>query len=214
MKSILISIKPKYVAKILNGEKTIEIRKTMPKCDLSIDVYIYATKRQNLVLGDNFYGDWVTEYTITRGWSKENVERIWGNLSGKVVAKFTLNKVEEIKQWYQPAESSCYNDYDDWEYETENLGEIELKQKSCLTSTELYEYLGNDLSEYTKVGYAWHISNLEIFDEPKELSEFRHWVSYKNCKKCSYKKYYGRNPCLEIETMTKAPQSWCYVEVL
>ena len=42
-KAILISIKPKYVAKILNGEKTIEIRKTMPK-DLPIDVYIYCPK--------------------------------------------------------------------------------------------------------------------------------------------------------------------------
>lgn len=31
MKAILISIKPKYVADILNGKKTIEIRKTMPK---------------------------------------------------------------------------------------------------------------------------------------------------------------------------------------
>ena len=39
----MISIKPKWVAKILNGEKTIEIRKTMPKCDLPIDVYIYCT---------------------------------------------------------------------------------------------------------------------------------------------------------------------------
>ena len=46
MKSILISIKPKWVAKILNGEKTIEIRKTMPKCDLPIDVYIYCTKEK------------------------------------------------------------------------------------------------------------------------------------------------------------------------
>ena len=44
MKSILISIKPKYVADILNGKKTLEIRKSMPKCELPIDVYIYCTK--------------------------------------------------------------------------------------------------------------------------------------------------------------------------
>ena len=37
MKAIMISIKPKWVAKILNGEKTIEIRKAMPKCELPID---------------------------------------------------------------------------------------------------------------------------------------------------------------------------------
>ena len=44
MKEILISIKPKWVEKILNGEKTIEIRKTMPKCELPCKVYIYCTK--------------------------------------------------------------------------------------------------------------------------------------------------------------------------
>ena len=57
MKSILISIKPKWVAKILNGEKTIEIRKTMPKCDLPIDVYIYCTK-------DNKHGLYWTEWDL------------------------------------------------------------------------------------------------------------------------------------------------------
>ena len=34
MKSILISIRPEYAGKILNGEKTIEIRKTIPKYEL------------------------------------------------------------------------------------------------------------------------------------------------------------------------------------
>ena len=43
MKSILLSIKPKWVAKILNGEKTIEVRKKFPK-DYKGWVYIYCTK--------------------------------------------------------------------------------------------------------------------------------------------------------------------------
>ena len=48
MKKILISIKPKWVAKILNGEKTIEIRKTLSNCELPVEVYIYCTKEDNL----------------------------------------------------------------------------------------------------------------------------------------------------------------------
>ena len=40
MKKILISIKPKYVAEILNHRKTLEIRKTAPKCELPCEVYI------------------------------------------------------------------------------------------------------------------------------------------------------------------------------
>lgn len=71
MKAILMSIRPQWVAKILNGEKTIEIRKTYPKCDLPIDVYIYCTK-------DKKYAN-----LINRG----------GFLTGMVVAKFTLNTI-------------------------------------------------------------------------------------------------------------------------
>ena len=48
MKAIMISIKPEWVCKILNGEKTIEIRKTMPKCKLPCKVYIYCTKGKKL----------------------------------------------------------------------------------------------------------------------------------------------------------------------
>lgn len=47
MKSILISIQPQWVEKILNGEKTIEIRKTKPNIKhikLPCKVYIYCSK--------------------------------------------------------------------------------------------------------------------------------------------------------------------------
>lgn len=83
MRSILISIKPKWVAKILKGEKTIEIRTTAPKCALPIDVYIYCTK------------------TI-----KPSSDYEWGEFTfddlpklGKVVAKFTLRKVEKLERY-------------------------------------------------------------------------------------------------------------------
>lgn len=39
MKSILISIKPEEVKKILNGEMVIETRNTAPKCELPCKVY-------------------------------------------------------------------------------------------------------------------------------------------------------------------------------
>lgn len=73
MKSILMSIKPKWVAKILNGEKTIEIRKKFPK-DYVGWVYIYCTK-------DKKYKN-----LINRG----------GFLTGMVVARFWCDKIEEI----------------------------------------------------------------------------------------------------------------------
>ena len=42
-KAILISIQPQWVAKEINGEKTIEVRKKLPK-DYIGWVYIYCTK--------------------------------------------------------------------------------------------------------------------------------------------------------------------------
>ena len=62
---------------------------------------------------------------------------------------------------------------------------------TCLTDKEIMDYLGNG-----KRGYGWHISDLKIYDMPKELGEFTH---------CG--ENYHFNPAV-----TKPPQSWCYVE--
>ena len=64
-------------------------------------------------------------------------------------------------------------------------------EKAKLSPQELLDYigLGND-------GYAIHISNLQVFDEPKELSEYKIF----DFKQCIYK------------DMGKAPQNMCRVE--
>jgi len=201
MKAILMSIKPKYVVKILNGEKTIEIRKTMPKCKFPIDVYIYCTKDKKLLFDreqgiyfvgihnaslDKHSND--TDIFMNTVYEKESCD----NLTGKVVAKFTLNKVEEIKQYI-----GVFWTWGGHPYYTDNVSEEKLLNRSCLSATELENYLQG------KNGYAWHIDNLVIFDKPKELSEFRtrHWNS---------KNPFERDNVYEL---TRAPQSWCYVEV-
>ena len=40
-KAVLISIRPKWCEKIINGQKTIEVRKTRPKMDTPFKCYIY-----------------------------------------------------------------------------------------------------------------------------------------------------------------------------
>lgn len=154
MKAILISIKPKWVADILNGKKTIEIRKTMPKCDLPIDVYIYCTKDKKYV------------NLVNRG----------GFLTGMVVAKFTLNKIRTSDM------TNCL-------------------QGSCLSYDKVNEYTKG------KKFYGWAIDNLIIFDRPKELSEFktRHYPQFAGMVR--NKTHY------ELKPLTKAPQSFCYIEV-
>lgn len=185
----MISIKPKWVAKILNGEKTIEIRKTMPKCDLPIDVYIYATKDKEL-LHKNRNGWFANEMNVVF----VNGNPIYENYNGKIVAKFTLNKVETITPQIFTA-----------------IKEHEILKQSRLKENELFDYVCSHDGTEDKPFYAWHISNLEIFDKPKELSEFHKIIIIKKCDTRYCDDLYSCSTCNRSK-LTKAPQSWCYVE--
>lgn len=191
-KAILISIKPNWVALELNEIKKVEVRssatkewkdylngkiKEMPK---PIDVYIYCTKD----IKQSLYWNGLRWVAIPQMNEIESIR------SGKVVAKFTLNKVEEIKPIHDKYISD--NTY----YATQSLNQDNLQKLSCLSYEELKNYLKD------KKGYAWNISNLEIFDRPRELSEFKQKWYCKNLKE------YLLHP------IGKAPQSWCYVENL
>ena len=90
---------------------------------------------------------------------------------------------------------------------------------SCLSVAEIRAYLGG------KVGYGWHISDLVIYDEPKELSAFSGVCKFKNedgtCRyrevACSFHNadYNPDNTINLVECMRRVerpPQSWCYVE--
>ena len=44
MKSVLISIQPKWCELIASGEKTLEVRKTKPKLEVPFKCYMYCTK--------------------------------------------------------------------------------------------------------------------------------------------------------------------------
>ena len=195
MKAILISIQPKWAAKILNGEKTIEIRKTMPKCDLPIDVYIYCTKDSKHKL----------EYCdINEGcWSANDGGDYY---NGKVVAKFTLNKVEEIKVGVFTKMNNLGFPTKWITKDTNSLTNSQLLDLSCLTNEQLNNYLDTIWFSGKQhiCGYAWHIDNLVVFDKPMELNQFEHEVKIRDNV---------RGYIYDIKPLTKAPQSWCYVEV-
>lgn len=59
MKSVLISIQPKWVEKIANGEKTIEVRKTRPKIETPFKCYIYMSQVDLKDLGS--YSEWINK---------------------------------------------------------------------------------------------------------------------------------------------------------
>lgn len=198
MKKILISIKPKWVAKILNGEKTIEVRKTAPKCELPCEVYIYCTKENSKYFIDN---------------------KIYNAMmNGKVVAKFTLNKVHEINKDLVGDEE--YEGYKERCYESREIKEDELLKLSCLDYLDLRFYLDpHDYPKRGKVGYAWHIDHLVPFDRPKELKEFHYPCKHKelSCEECVKLRVEGKlkdKPYCHYGTnIEHAPQSYMFCEV-
>ena len=142
MKAIMISIKPQCVSKILNKEKLVEIRKTMPKCELPCKVYIYCSKGKYEIF-NTLHG--IEHKGIHTGYL----------LNSKVVAEFILNKVDTLER-----------DLNDWlpknRYDVSN----ELLKDINLNQNELWNY------GQGKILYAWHIDDLKVYDKPKELSEF------------------------------------------
>ena len=192
-KAILISIQPRYVADIISGKKTLEIRKTIPKCDLPIDVYIYCSK-----------GPGYCHHAFEDFKPKDKQAVIPLQLcNGYVVAKFTLNNVEEIMI---DVNESIY-------YGTHSLGEPILLKESCLSYKELDGYLDTIWwnGEHHIVGYAWHIDNLVIFDRPLLLNEHFYNVPSKADVKWFKDNYIGKG--VLVQSLLKAPQSWRYVEV-
>jgi len=89
---------------------------------------------------------------------------------------------------------------------------------SCLTKGEIKNY---ELSPGHFGVFGWHISDLVIYDEPKELSEFGKECNL-DCPSvhCPYWEYQMVNAdewdydcsCNNIKPLTRPPQSWCYVE--
>lgn len=197
MKAILMSIKPKWVAEILNGNKTIEIRKRFPK-DYVGWVYIYCTKEDDLGCIKKISKD---KYVCGKDFDIKDFNYLASgyNGKGKVVARFWCDKIDtcEIQMKLYDTNSLYVNGKYGGELH-DNI-KCEIRDKACLTSLELLNYACDDLDYKTL--YAVHITKLEIFDKPKEISEF---------KKFYRSKGYPQNQSWYI---TKAPQSWCYIDL-
>jgi len=201
-KAILISIQPQYVAKILNGEKTIEIRKKFPKNYVGW-VYIYCTKKDSLCCIRQIGSD---RYICGKDFNKKDFPRLSSGYEGKgkVVARFWCDKVSAIEcVCCLTIPTIAYTTFLDRRY-----GYCSLLKASCLNDNEIMRYLGNKEGQS---GYAIHISKLEVFDTPRILTMFRKPEFNKNI----YDDNGNRLSLFERlrkYSITKAPQSWCYIE--
>lgn len=203
-KAVMLSIRPKWCEKIARGEKTIEVRKTKPKLEIPFKCYIYCTNiRPFLVWGDVFRGDWFTEFTRISGYSRAEADKIWDVFNGHIVGEFTCDRIYKIDKdstdfLFKAGGLSVYK----------QAAEEKCGLRVAMTDDDLHGYLGH------YQGYGWHISNLKIYDTPKDLTEFHTWKKCKSCSKSGYEStacIYDEN-CMVPAAITKAPQSWCYVE--
>ena len=112
-----------------------------------------------------------------------------GKWNGRVIGEFICNNASEL----------------DYVYYWNNGYEF----ATCLTYRQVADYgKGKPL-------YGWHISDLKIYDRPRNLSEFSRPCSYSglcfSCKRTSFKKD-GNLLC--NTKITRPPQSWMRVEDL
>lgn len=161
-KAVMLSVRPKWCEKIINGDKTIEVRKTRPKLETPFKAYIYCSQGND---ARRLRGSW-----------------------GKVIGEFTCDRIYELAPI--------------------NHAPDDVEKQACLTREEIVNYLKG-------TGYGWHIVDLRIYDQPRELTEFRracpnswycescvmHWENNGTCG----------NERLQIK---RPPQSWCYVEAM
>ena len=243
MTDILMSIRPEWVEKICEKiaeedgkpvyKKRIEVRKTKPSKELPVRVFIYCTKHKERLIEVVKKGDdigWGCTYKEDKPLfikAFADSAMLGSSGIGKVIGEFICDKVLEWNYLPDHIEENGYEYY------------IECKDghATCLTYDEIENY-GKG-----KTLYGWHITDLKIYDKPKELSEFypptlcsiydkiptkqqldidlmielpspQYHKSF-FCKKCKH--YNGDfETCVRgysIKPIARPPQSWCYVEV-
>lgn len=177
--AVMISIRPKWCVPVAQLLKLIEVRKSRPRIEAPFKCYIYCTKAKDV----SFWTG--PRYSYADDHSHNTFDRC-GN--GKVIGEFICNKIDRYTD--DVVNASSTEDYSGW-------NDFEL-EKACIHPDDLEKYAdGNDL-------YGWHISDLVIYDKPKELSEFKNRQLV----------WRGNNHIHTFETMKRPPQSWCYVEEL
>lgn len=212
MKAVLISIQPKWCELIASGKKTIEVRKTVPKLKPPFKAYIYCTQGEALALPCHNN----PHYTIHRANNgtlsgrqmtveeRERSDQQFAN--GKVIGEFVCDGVDDMPYVTSAVEGTIIPRY---------VGNNE--SCTCLSEIDIFKYGRGNLL------YAWHISELKLYDEPLEVAEL--YVNGKASKveRETIERYSGLISLkADIESyervfkgkrhITKPPQSWCYVE--
>lgn len=230
MKAVMKSVSPRICEKVASGDCAILVSKTAPKCEVPFKGYIYCTNGEMLL-------DVRREIYLPSKVRIKPFRLFFGKVNGalypsipivnrKVIGEFVCDNIEK--------------------FSVGSLRSDDIENLACLSYSEMidYFYKPEELDgKTTKQGYAWHISDLKIYDKPKELSEFANALSNRDirCKHiekrqtvngrqymkctlqnciCEFRRLGWQTDCIgyemlnEKKPLTRPPQSWQYVEEL
>lgn len=187
-KAVLISIRPKWVEKIANGEKAIEVRKTRPKLETPFKAYIYCTMP-----------DAKDPHNILELHGADGKIR---KANGKVIGEFTCDRIDRLAPADEP-----YGIYD--------IGDDYVLQ-TCLENGALWDY-GHGTPLYGWHISDLHIYDApkklgEFWRDCLEYSELS-----TNCWSCENVCGDGDETDCNTDGrlyLHRPPQSWCYVEAM
>lgn len=182
-KAVMISIRPEWCEKIANGEKTIEVRKTRPK-KLKNPFRCYIYCTRDKHLA------FMQNQTGTNLIACMDVDAaipVGGAIgNGKVIGEFTCDGF--------------------WIGSPRNTNPI-FCMAACMDGFDTEKYAKD------KILYGWHIADLKIYDELKELGEFKGLCKVDaDCCACPHYNY-NKMDC-DGRTIKRPFQSWGYVEEL
>lgn len=212
--AFLLSVQPEHACNILNGIKLDELRKKFPLNPICDTVLIYCSKGKNKLLE---LQDCEQRFKLEKDCDAEELECSCDILNGKIVAKFQIDRVDELECEFHNQDSfakdSCYeaihlidrdvddpNEYDRYELVSNEVGWTDEETRNnpflkrcCLSFNQVKKYMRKG-KDYAEQLFAIRIKDLVIFDRPLELNKFKSW--------CDESRIY----------LTKAPQNYCYVE--
>ena len=145
MTCVLFSVKPEWCLPILDGRKTLELRKIIPKLSYPYKSYLYCT---------------LNSVTLYRS-NDDGKIRIYRKKAHEAFAHHTVFNGKVIAEW------NCDCALGHCEMANADLAE----QQGLVKREKIYEY--SDFGE--KEVYGLHIDDLKIYDTPKELNRFVRW---------------------------------------
>lgn len=205
--AVLLSVRPKWCELMASGKKTVEVRKTRPKIETPFKCYIYCTKPKMItkyVFKPEDYPEYMRPekpvFCKVPDGSSPYCSAVNGN--GKVIGEFICEETE------------CFTA----DYRSDEKQTTRIAKQACLRIAELIDY-----QDELPCLYGWHISNLVIYDKPKEIRDFC-YPTEKYCEKemcggCPKDQVMGLDgdyafDCEWQRPIKRPPQSWCYVQDL